>query len=153
MTSVVATSGSTRIRANFRRLLVRRTWQRKKGMNPTDHANAGQIPAVAAGGANGSASQAPSEQCVAALMSENTEWLRAHEGEILSNHPDWADRYLAVASRTSSKILAAGDERSAVIETGLQAPELLELARREGLPPGVFLSALLLDVTSGIYDP
>ena len=122
-------------------------------MNPTDQAGAGQVAAVPAGEGNGVASAAASEQCVAAMMGENTEWLNAQEGEILRQHPDWADKYLAVASRTPSKILAVGERRSEVIGQGLQSPELLELAAREGLPPGTFLSALLLDVTAGVYDP
>jgi hypothetical protein len=120
-------------------------------MNPADQVNAGWQTVTPDGEADRAAARAL-EQRSATAMGENTEWLNAHQAEILQEHPDWADKYVAVASGTPSKILAVGDNRSAVIEQGLQDPELLELARREGLRPGDLLSALLLDVTCSLYD-
>ena len=80
----------------------------------------------------------------ARAMWENTEWVRAHEQEILRDHPDWEDKYVAVAICTPSKILAVSDDRQAAFEESLRSPELLEQARREGVAPGSLVSLLIL---------
>jgi hypothetical protein len=119
-------------------------------MNPVDQTHTDGPPAISGRSPDGI--PGTRDQRLATAMGENTDWLRTHQLQILQAHPDWADKYVAVASQTPSKILAVADERSAVIEQGLQASELLELAQREGRPPDEFLTALLLDVTWGLYD-
>jgi hypothetical protein len=77
--------------------------------------------------------------------------LEASEAELLRLHPDWDGQYIAVASRTPSKILAVSPERHVAFEEGMKSPELLDLARREGMPPGCLLNAMFLG-SSWIFD-
>jgi hypothetical protein len=73
------------------------------------------------------------DQRTATAMGENTEWLRAHENEILQEHPEWRDKHVAVATLTKSKIVAVAADFGDAIDEGLKSPELLEAAQREGL--------------------
>jgi hypothetical protein len=84
------------------------------------------------------------EQRFASAMRENIDWLEAHKDELLRKHPDWADKYVAVASRTPSKILAISEDRSLALEEGLKSGELLEQAARDGLSSGCLINAMFL---------
>src|SRR5262249_23185745 len=62
-----------------------------------------------------SLSSAPAQR-FAAAVGENTAWLEAHEAEILRLHPEWADKYVVVASRTPLKILAVAANRNHALD-------------------------------------
>src|SRR5580704_2770886 len=47
---------------------------------------------------------------VAQVMGENLEWFRANENALMRDHPDWVGKYLAVSSRTASKVLAVSED-------------------------------------------
>jgi hypothetical protein len=83
---------------------------------------------------------------------ENIAWLEAHEADVLRQHPEWENQYVAVASRTPSKIVAVAARRAAAVEEGLKSPELLALARQEGMPPGSLLTPLLLGPARNLAD-
>src|SRR5260370_39938766 len=82
---------------------------------------------------------------------ENKEWFEAHEADLLREHPEWWDHFLAVCSRAPSKILAVSEYHGDAGEKGLQSPELLELAAREGVPPGCLFHIMLLG-DSSLFD-
>ena len=84
------------------------------------------------------------DQRFAQAMGENSEWFNTHAAEILRQHPEWYGKDLAICSRTSSKILAVGDDRYQVLNEGLKSIELLAVARREGMPPGMLLTAVIV---------
>jgi hypothetical protein len=86
------------------------------------------------------------DQQSAQAMGENTAWMAEHEAELLRQHSDWRERFCAVASRTEGKILAVCAGRTAAISEALHAPELLEAAEREKLPPDILVSVFLLGV-------
>ncbi len=73
-------------------------------------------------------------------LGENIDWWEVNDREIARQHPDWIGKYVVIASRTPSKILAVADDRweavQAALEEGKQSPELLEAARRAELRPG-----------------
>ena len=81
-------------------------------------------------------------------LGENIDWWEVNDREIARQHPDWVGKYVAIASRTPSKILAVSDDRweaeQAALEEGKQSPELLEAARRAELRPGDLVCAFRL---------
>ncbi len=79
----------------------------------------------------------------ALFSGENKEWLECHEAEVLSRHPEWAGGYVVVASRTSSKVVAASPRRTSALEEALKSPEVEELALREGVKPGSVITAFV----------
>jgi hypothetical protein len=81
---------------------------------------------------------------IAQSMGENTAWFQAHQSEILSRHPDWYGKYLAISCHTASKIVAVNECRSKAIEDGMNSPEVSELAKQEGLQPGMLVIAVPL---------
>ncbi len=81
-------------------------------------------------------------------LGENVEWWDANDREVARQHPEWIGKYVVIACRTPSKILAAADDKweaeQAALEEGKQSPELLETARQGGLRPGGLVCAFRL---------
>jgi hypothetical protein len=82
---------------------------------------------------------------VAQAIGENIDWLAANKAKLLQDHPDWANKYVAVSSRTPSKVLAMSEDRSEAFLEALKSAELLDLAKREGMPPGCLVNPMLLE--------
>jgi hypothetical protein len=86
------------------------------------------------------------DQRVAQAMGENLEWFRVNENALMRDHPDWVGKYLAVSSRTASKVLAVSEDHYQALVDGRQAAESIDLAAREGMPVGCLLTAVWLGI-------
>jgi hypothetical protein len=84
------------------------------------------------------------EQAFATAQGENIAWLSAEESNLIDSHPEWVNKFVAVASRTEAKVLTVADERPLALEQAMRAPALQELARRENLAPGILFTVFAL---------
>jgi hypothetical protein len=84
------------------------------------------------------------ESRFATAMGENVAWFDAHHRELWTCHPDWHGKDLAIAACTSSKVLAVGTTRAEVLDASVRTPELLQCAQKEGVPPSILVTAVVL---------
>ncbi len=87
------------------------------------------------------------DEHAAVAVSENIQWLELHWGELLQAHPVWEGKYLAIASRTPSKVVAVSPERDSALHEGLRSQELLEQAAQAGLPPGHLMNVMYFGIS------
>jgi len=84
--------------------------------------------------------------CFANRMRENIDWFEANEARLRREHPEWDRKFLTIASRTPSKILAVSEDRDVALDTALSSPELLAQSVQEGIPLGYLMNAVYLGV-------
>jgi hypothetical protein len=91
------------------------------------------------------AASAELERQLALAQGENLSWMTENRARLTAERPEWRGRWLAIASRTEPKVLAAASDWQLAWAQGSNSPSLLALAERENLPADVLLTVTFLD--------
>jgi hypothetical protein len=91
------------------------------------------------------AASAELERQLALAQGENLSWMTENRARLTAERPEWRGRWLALASRTEPKVLAAASDWQLAWAQGSNSPSLLALAERENLPADVLLTVTFLD--------